>query len=242
MERQTRTVSVPLEGGRGGVGGVRWRLGGLLLLAFGLTLGCNPLTNLAFLLAPDSQEQPKCVLTIPGKESTVVIFSTFGGPLPSNPMLIDTDWQLSYRLTQLLDELYKANKDRVKIVRPTQVKGYMNSHPKWRDQTPQDLGKHFAADFVINLEINNISLYDQKSANFFYHGNVDISVTVVDVSKPVGEGLIWEDVYQIEYPKGPLEISEMSPGKFRQKFMDHIARELSQYFAAHEPREKYNAD
>ena len=103
--------------------------------------------------------------------------------------------------------------------------------------------KHFDADWVINLEIGSISLYEPNSKHFFYHGSAEIQVTVTDVHKPVGEGTVFDETYQLEYPKSnPMERTEMSPQKFREKFIDRIARDLTQYFAAHEPREKYSSD
>jgi hypothetical protein len=236
------TATVRIKGGR-------WTLAhasGLVAL-FGAALllmpGCSPLQVLAYFLAPDSMEPPQCLLTLKGKDAKVLIIAAHAGPLPSDPALMRSDWDLSARLTRLLEERYKANNDRVKIVPPTQVKTYMNAQPRWRELPPQDVGKHFDADWVINLEIGSISLYERSSANFFYHGTAEIQVTVTDVHKPVGEGTVFDETYQLEYPKShPLEKTEMSPQKFREKFIDRIARDLAQYFAAHEPRDKYNPD
>jgi hypothetical protein len=231
------------------VRGERWaltRVGGLVaLLAAALLLmpGCNPIQVLAYFIAPDSIEPPQCPLTVKGKDVKVLIIAAHAGPLPPDVALMRSDWDLSARLTRLLEERYKENRDRVKIIPPTQVKTYMNAQPRWRELPPQDIGKHFDADWVINLEIGSISLYEKGSANFFYHGKAEIQVTVTDVHKPVGEGTVFDETYQLEYPKShPMEKGEMSPQKFREKFIDRIARDLTQYFAAHEPREKYSSD
>ena len=238
MHEPTATVR-----GRGGRWALAhpWRLAALLVVAFLLTLGCNPIQTIAYFIAPDSIEPPKCQLAVKGKDVKVLLIATLPGPLPSDPALMRSDWDLSARLTRLLEERYKENKDRVKVVPPSQVKNYMNSHPRWRELPPQDIGKHFDADWVINLEIMSISLFDRSSANFFYHGNAEIQVTVTDVHKPIGEGEVLSEPYQLEYPKShPLERSEMSIPKFREQFIDRIAKDLAQYFAAHEPRDKYD--
>ncbi len=215
-------------------------LGTLILL-----MGCSPLQPIqmiAFLFGPDATEPPECNLVIAGKDAKVVILSVFANQPPAEPLLMRVDWDLGWRLTQLLEERFKENKDRVKIVTPNQVKKYMNKNPRWHDLPPQEIAKDFDADWVINLEINSISLYDRTNRNFFYHGAADIMVTVTDAHKPVGEGEAFSQPYQVEYPKSPLEVTEVSPSTFRQRFIDRIARDLSQWFAAHPPREKFDSE
>ena len=219
-----------------------WRLAALFVAAFLLTLGCNPIQTIGYFCAPDPMEQPTCPLAVKGKEVKVLIIAAHAGALPADPALMRSDWDLAGRLTQLLEAMYKENKDQVKVIPPSQVKNYMNANPRWNEQTPQVIAKHFDADKVINLEINSISLYDRGSANFFYHGNADIQVTVTDAHKPRGEGEVFSQDYQLEYPRShPMEKMEMGPNQFRAKFIDRIAKDLSQYFAAHPPREKFDS-
>jgi hypothetical protein len=220
-----------------------WRLVGLLTAVGVLTLGCNPLQLAGFLLSPDAMEPPERPLAVEGKDVKVVIVAAHAGSLPADPVLMSSDWELAVRLTRMLEERFKENKDRVTVISPSMVKSYKNSHPRWNEQPPQTIGKHFDADWVVNLEINSISLFDRSSANFFYHGNADISVTVTDVHKDVNEGQVWELPYQLEYPRSrPLERSEMGVMQFRSKFLDRIAKDMTQFFASHPPREKYDSE
>jgi hypothetical protein len=213
----------------------------MLLGALILLVGCSPLQLAAFIFAPDSLEPAKCPLVIDGKEAKVVILAAHASTVPSNPMLMRADWDLGWRLTQLLEERYKENKERVKIIPPSQVKNYMNKHPHWRELPPQEVGKAFEADWVINLEINSISLFD-RNRNFFYHGSADIAVTVTDVHKPIGEGEVFSYPYQVEYPKSPMEVTEVNAPQFRAQFIERIAKDMARWFAAHQPREKYDSE
>jgi hypothetical protein len=219
----------------------RWRLAAVLLGAVVLSIGCNPLTLSYFLFEPDSLVQPKCPIACAGKEVKLVIISEHA-VLPDNPMLQQADSELSYRLTHLLEERYRENKEKVKIVSPTQLRQYQNTNPKWREQTAQEIGKHFHADYVLNLEINELRLYDKRSAKFFYHGYADLTLTVTDVQKPLGEGEKYSCPYSLEYPRAPMEISEMPVNQFRAKLLDRVAKDLVQFFAAHPPRDKYDSD
>jgi hypothetical protein len=109
---------------------------------------------------------------------------------------------------------------------------------------PVDVGKHFQADFVIDLEIGNLSLYEPGSANQLYRGQVDeINVRVVDVEKPE-EGPIYEEAYSCSYPKtrGPVPVTDGNARGFRQAFLSHIAKELSWRFTAHPTDDDYSCD
>jgi hypothetical protein len=228
---------------RAGRGEWCWRLAGLVLGAVVLGIGCNPLKMCYFIFEPDPIAPPKCPIACSGKDVKLVILTAHAGPLPTSPQLMRADWDLSWRLTQLLEERYRENKDRVTIVSPTQLKNYQNSHPGWRSLPPQEIGKHFKADYVLNLEINTIRLADRLNEKFLYQGFADITVTVTDVHKPVGEGEVFSFPYAVEYPKStPLEVTEMGRQQFQAKLIDRIARDLVLFFAAHPSREKYNSD
>ncbi len=130
----------------------------------------------------------------------------------------------------------------MKIVTPSQLKNYKNSHPKWREQSPQEIGKYLHADYVISLEINELRLQNRLDAKFFYHGRADIDITVTDVHKPAGEGEKWSCPYSLEYPRAPVDVNETSASQFRARLLDRICKDLVQFFAAHPPGDKYNSD
>ncbi len=51
----------------------RWRLAALVLGAFVLSIGCNPLATFSFIFEPDHMVAPKCPIACDGKEVKVVI-------------------------------------------------------------------------------------------------------------------------------------------------------------------------
>lgn len=240
MEGQVRTEPRRVGGGRA-AREWPWRVAALVLGTFVLSFGCNPMTLTYFLFEPDHLEPPLCAIACEGKDVKVVLLAEHVN-LPTNPILTQADSELSYRLTQLLEQRYKENKDRVQIVSTSDLKAYKNSHPKWKEQTAQEIGRHFKADYVISLEINDIRLYDPKNRQFFYHGYADIDLTVTDVHKPVGEGEKFRQPYSLEYPRAPLERTDMTVNQFRAKLIDRICKDLVQFFAAHPPRDKYDRD
>ena len=144
-----------------------WFLPGLILGAF-LCSGCGP-QSLAFMaqrMFGVDDEQPPTLKKIASddkdKEVKVVVL-TYAG-LETRPEFITADQELSGMLTNFLHESYKRNKQKVAIVPPVQVKKYTDSHPNWYMDL-NEVGKHFAADYVIYLQVESLSLYEQGSAN-----------------------------------------------------------------------------
>src|SRR5207249_718829 len=139
------------------------------------------------------------------------------------------------RLTAAMSKRFAANKEKVKIVPTAKVRSYVNSRSIDGNLVDKhDLGKHFKADYVIALEISpGLSLYEYKSPQL-YRGSGEIAVAVLDVRQPKDEATIFQDVYRTEFPKrGPIDAGGSSVLQFRGLFLNHIANDLSKYFAGY---------
>src|SRR5262249_158792 len=141
------------------------------------------------------------------------------------------DRELSRMVAMQLQEGFKKNEEKVAIVPISQVEKYKDEHPNWHSMDSEEIGKHFRADYVINLEINSISLYEPGSSNTLYRGRTSISVNVADVHSP-SEGPKFSHEYICEYPRarGPVPAGDSNPAQFRQLFLTVVARELSWLF------------
>jgi len=206
-----------------------------LLVMVSLCTGCNLMSLPYFLLAGmDNKQDAKCKLTPveKGHEVKVMVLATAG--LEIRPEFLRVDRELSRKLCQVLEEGFKKNKEKVRVLPTSKVERYKDEHPAWHGKAPEEIGEHFAVDYVISLEINALSLYETGSSNTLFHGQCDITIDVVDVHKP-SEGPIYHEEFRMEYPRttGPLPASDSNVAQFRERFLTRVARELSWRFAAH---------
>jgi hypothetical protein len=198
--------------------------------------GCNLLSFPFFLMAGmDPKHEPKCKLASDDKKKPavrVVILTSAG--LETRPEFLRVDRELSTLLARQLEQAFKENKEKVVIVAPVRVEKYKDEHPQWRAMDAAEIGKHFDADYVINLELESLSLYEPGSGNQLYRGKAEIEVKVMDVNKPEEEPK-YKETFTCEYPKtrGPQPASESNPQQFRQAFISQVAKELSWRFTAH---------
>jgi hypothetical protein len=210
-------------------------MGGLFLLAAACA-GCN-LASLPYFLMlgsePTVKAQCKLASDDKDKEVKVVILTSCG--LDAQPEFLRVDHELSLKLYRQLQEGFKQNKEKVTLVPVSHVEKYKDEHNNWR--SPAEVGKYFEADYVINLTIGSISLYEQGSSRMLYRGHAEIHIDVLDVSK-ASEGPIYEEEYSVDYPRrGPIPAGvgagEGNPAQFRLQFLNLVAKQLSWRFTAH---------
>jgi hypothetical protein len=222
-----------------------WAAGIIGLLTLSLGIGCD-MATLSYFLIPwaDDKEPAECKLTPPKgkKETTVIIMASFAH-LETRPEFQTVDKDLSDRVAGELKKRAEANKDKIKIIPYYQVKSYLNKELDPHLLDKREIGKHFQADYVINLEINSISLFEGSYRQLF-RGTTEIDVTVFDVNQPSGEGPIFENIYHTEYPShGPLDAGGgNSVALFRSAFLNRLGKDLSRYFQPYPHDEKSDFD
>jgi hypothetical protein len=220
-----------------------WAVPALVVVA---GIGCsNPIGMMSFLAAQASnntQAPDLCSFAIDGKESKVLILAAHENLLP-NQAFRDAHREISRKLAQILDQRFKEDNAKISVIPVSKVFSYMDDHNEWITEPKQALGKRFGADFVIFLELGEMTLYEKLSHNTLYRGTVEVQISVYDVHGPDGEGKIKEDVYNCTYPEScPEDTTNISPGGFRMKFLDRVARDLAQKFAPHPSRDMVNSD
>lgn len=210
----------------------------VFLTAAIMSMGCN-FASMTYFLMPWMEDKvpPVLPLTTDKKEVTVVIHASFAQPLEAQGNFIGelhgVDRDLSERLAAALKKRYDDNRERIKIIPHYQVRSFVNRNGDSRLVSAHEIGKHFNADYVLNLEINNISLYEGGSSRQLLRGRTELSVTAFDMSKPREEGLVMDETYRAEYPTtGPEDAGSGSVVQFRNRFLTRIARDMSRWFAS----------
>ncbi len=215
------------------------RRGALLLSLCGAVLvaGCSFPTAMYFLF-PEAKEPAKykrLASDDKNKEITVVLWTYMG--LDLRPEFAQVDRQLTDMLARQIHQLSEENQEKVTIVKPRLVEEYKNTHPEWKSLDPAQVGRYFKADYVIVLEIDQLSLYEPNANQQLYHGRTHILVSLEDVKKT--DETLQPDEFTDLYPSEPrLSSFDMPVMQFRQQFLEHVARRLSYYFVNHPKRDR----
>jgi hypothetical protein len=196
------------------------------------------------LSAPKEEPAPmrpaECPLASKDKEKTVRVVILSQSPLEPRPEFLRVHSDLPLILSQEMQAGFEKNKEKVTMVANNLVEKYKDEHPNWKAMQAVEIGRNFKADYVIELQVNQISLYEPGSYNTLFRGRCDISMVVHDVLKS-SEGPKYQEEYSTEFPKarGPIDASNGGAAQFRYKFLDVICRELSWRFTSHNLEDDY---
>jgi hypothetical protein len=208
-----------------------------VLVVAAIGMGCNPFLvpfqMVGLLNNPKAPTQfnfyDRAVQLKKKKELRVVVLAYRGNGLSQD--YFDADRTLASAFVRKLDETFKMNKERVTIVPLKDVESYKRSCDDWDQKPPSEIGKHFHADFVIDMELAQLSLYEPGARDIF-HGHCLIPITIIDVENP-GEPFDHFD-YDSEYPGSgqsvPMDM-ETNAQKFKAKFLAKIAIDLTGMFS-----------
>ncbi|HZU36354.1 MAG TPA: hypothetical protein VFA18_10625 [Gemmataceae bacterium] len=167
-------------------------------------------------------------LTSDDKKKVVKVILLASSNLQGQPEFLTVDRDLANLLIRRLQQSYKDNKENVVLLPAPKVEQYKDTHPNWALDVP-GIGKYFKADYVVWLQVDSLSLYEQGSNNMLYQGHANIQVSLYDMSQP--DAVPQEKSYVTEYPRGserPVDSPNSLP--FQQAFLDHIAKDLCRYF------------
>ncbi len=208
-------------------------LWGLVLIA-----GCSFPQSLYFIM-PEAKEpaELKRLADEDGKKEVKVVLWTYMN-LDPREEFIQADRRLALALAEEIRRLSAENKEKVTVVKPNLVEQYKSRHPNWKSLELTQVGHDFNADYVINLEIDKLSLYEPNANQQLYRGQTEILVSVVDMKNPDDvQSKEFNDRYPTE-ARGDMTPFEIPPNVFRDKFLEHVAKKLAFYFVDHKRRTK----
>lgn len=163
-------------------------------------------------------------------DAKVVVFVSSKMGLPAD--LAGVDRMLNAELIQTIDARVKENEEKVQVLKMQVIDKYKADNPNWRTESPYDIGKTFGADYVIDVEIQEMDLYKPGSRGQWLLGHATVAVDAYDLSKPLHEPAYKQD-FTIQFPQSEKEVeSRAQISAFRLQFIQRIASDISVKFSA----------
>ena len=205
-------------------------------LAAIFTLGCNPLATLSFLTNPEPQKPAEYPLVFKdgpkkGKDVVVALFVSSAPGIGS--VFAGSEGKLASDIAKKLPEMAKENKPKVSVLEPAMVNQFKMKNPNWKLMHPSEWGRKLQVDFVLDIRLDKMSLYQPGSLDQIYEGQADVTVDVYDVDAGPAEPK-WNYVHVFKYPHAGVMAVDMVPqSRFKQDFLENLARELCTKHVAH---------
>ena len=199
-------------------------------------IGCNPLHIAGFIFARDEKVPAPHPLAFdkegPKKDKEEVVVLILPQLAPGYAReFVTTDRDLSDKLAKLLPELAKENKDKnarkVRVISPTQVDKFKMANPQWKQMSAGDIGHKLGADFVLEIWLDKMRLYQPNSQNSIYEGRAEVTVSIYEVNETGGD-LKDRYTHPFAYPRGLVrDASAVPESEFKKQYLESLAAEIA---------------
>jgi hypothetical protein len=211
----------------------------LSLCSSALVAGCSfPGAMYFFMPEAKDQAQYKKLAGEDKKKEVKVVVWTYA-PLDTREEFLQVDRTFADLLAKQITDLSKENDEKVTVIPPRKVEVYKNDHPEWTSIDPEKVGRYFQADYVINVEMGKISLYEPKTHETLLRGRGEFWVRLVDINHPDDSPRARPFTYMYPDEVRPvIDGSDMDRFTFRDVYLDHAARHLAYLFVDHPKRDR----
>jgi hypothetical protein len=137
------------------------------------------------------------------------------------------DRLVSVEFAKCLEDRCAENKQIVKVVKPAEMEAYKKENPEWRGVHPTEIGRKFQADYVIDVEILDVALFEPGTRREQMRGNATIAQTVYDLSQNGREPAFSPPDFDVVFPlKQVVSRNDLPVSLFRSQFVKHLAEQL----------------
>ena len=154
-------------------------------LAVVLTIGCNPLATIGFLAYKDPVQPARCPF-VPkeGGEGSEILVALFVSQSTGQSFdFAGAENTIASEMARKIPELAKENKQKVTVIPTSKVNQFKFKNPTWKDMHASAWGKALGVDYVLEIHLDKLSLYQPGSRNQLYEGRAEVSVFMYDVAE-----------------------------------------------------------
>jgi hypothetical protein len=137
---------------------------------------------------------------------------------------------------------YAENKN-FAVIYADKLADWQDEHPDWRSVDANEIGRTFKADYVIYIEVSDLTYFGHGSGRTLLQGKANLMVSVIRVGPDRGERLHSQKLLSVEYPTGRFYMATEKPFKnFRHEFLQHIAERVAWLFLPHATGDEFGRD
>ncbi|QDT52070.1 hypothetical protein Pan44_00780 [Caulifigura coniformis] len=190
------------------------------------TSGCAQFVLLGLLLGGPPSIEPdfdaETGLSMAKKDVKVVVVCYAPLELRYNFPSIDKEVaaQVSYRLFE----------HKIVPIEPDYVRAWVDQHPDW--EMASEIGKAFDADYVIEIELESFSLYEEGTTTSLYRGKTVGFVHVSDM-KDDGERIFSKDLDFAFPTRVPRSAYDQSLVSFKREYLSRLSEKIGFMFYEH---------
>ena len=132
---------------------------------------------------------------------------------------------------------FRLASQKIKIIQPDKIRAWLDENKDW--DKPEEIGAAFKTTYVVYIDINEFSLFEEGSANL-YRGRSESVVSVWKMDEDDGTA---EKIFSMEkvskFPQQqPVNSSEETLANFKARYLSRISDEIGRFFYSYELSEE----
>lgn len=192
-------------------------------LAAGLS-GCNYILFAGYLIGgppsiePDFDAETKESMTDKGVTVAVICYA----PNDVKYSFENIDHELAKYVT------FRLHEHHIKVINPDRVKAWLDEHPDW--DRPEELGAAFECTYVVYIDLNEFSLYEEGSGTL-YRGRSEAIVSVWKMGENEDAEKIFSKEKISKFPTHqPISAAEETYSNFKARYLSRLSDEIGRLF------------
>ncbi len=140
-------------------------------------------------------------------------------------------------LSRMVGSILQSEGNKIEVIRYEKIADWMDRN-QWDQIDYQVVGRGVGADMVVAIDLSHFSLRDGQT---IYKGRASASVKVYDLAQDVE--VFRRDFPEFQYPvNGGLHSADTSEYRFKQLFMQVLAKQIAKQFYAYESTDDFAND
>jgi hypothetical protein len=192
--------------------------------------GCTPASTLYFLFRGDGKQPAEYPLTPKEGKNSVSVAVLVTAPAAGWEFAA-IDRELATAVARKFTELTKDGKAPIKVLDPAKIDKFKATTPDWKALSSAELGKQLGADYVIDVTLANMTLYEPGTGKLMYMGTATVEATATDAATGKVLGSYYANPRLDSRPAG-----DIPPAQYKSKLVERMADEISWKHVAHARR------
>ncbi len=123
---------------------------------------------------------------------------------------------------------FRLAEHKIKIVPPDRVRAWLEENKDW--DKPEEIGAAFKADYVIYIDLNEFSLYEEGSATL-YRGRSEAVVSAWKMEEDGTADKIFSMQKISKFPQQqPVNTSDETYSNFKARYLSRLSDEIGRFF------------
>lgn len=195
------------------------------LLACTQLTGCSYVLFLGYLIGgPPSVEPPfdaETKLSMTDKDVTVAVICF--APKDVKYGFEKIDEEVAKYVT------FRLHEHKIKVINPDRIKAWLDANKDW--DKPEEIGQAFQTQYVIYIDLNEFSLYEEGSATL-YRGRSEaiVSVWKMDEDFETADKIFSKEKVSTYPLRKPESTTDTTYSNFKARYLSRLSEEIGRFF------------